>query len=164
MTVDIGAGLRRYCRPGALDTTVGRRTAGTETVGQCSVEVDIPGAASGFMVTAIHIMTDTADRGRVGITKAVNIRVQGHTGQGRNVVDVLEVCTLSFNGKGRVATTRIGRIIMTTVTRTTTTEAGPMLVAGDAVVLVVVGQATGVIGSIVVVILVLAVADLADPV
>ena len=99
MTVDIRTSLRRRRRRIIFDAIVGRRRK-TELEGGRTVEVDnsVRTSATTHLVgRAVHIVTDTTDLGDIRATEAVIVRIESHTGQSRQMVDMLGMRPLPFN-------------------------------------------------------------------
>lgn len=141
MTIDIRAGFRRIVRRArrlSLNTIVGRCATRTEAVDQGSVEIDVPGAASGLVGRAGHVVTDPADRRDIDIAERVDVRVEGDAFACGQVVHVLGVGAFALHRLITFAVSRIGRVAVATVAGSSTFERFTMQVAGGAVLLVVV--------------------------
>ena len=95
MAADTGAAWRtpsRYTRP--------------ELISVDTVEVDVAISAAGFVCAAGHVVTDATDRYGRRITVGVVLGIEGDSGQGSNVIDVLDMGTLA-TGAAKVITAAV---------------------------------------------------------
>ena len=130
---------------GAVRCTPIRRTR-PELIGVNSVEVDVAISAAGFVRAFGHVVTDATDRYGRRITVGVVLAIEGDSGQGSDVIDVLDMGTLAA-GAAKVITaavvlavTRIGWVGVATAAGTAGTCEGvavvdsvpTMIVAGAA--------------------------------